>query len=192
LSRLALHAPRCYTAGERSSLGRAAALLASCPPPTALGLLGPACGAGRHPSSPVRGQSTFCKATAFRECAPSFPSGGPLESCGPSYSEFPERLQWLFFLRNRSQKRERAKPSKPPPATALPKPGEAICLVFARRGICTKTAKRTALKRIYTRPRPWRVRLCPEIPTAPPLLRQQHIHPQCPPPSHIRSLTAGL
>jgi hypothetical protein len=39
---------------ERPSLGRAAALLASCPPLTTLSLLvGPACGAGRHPSSPV-------------------------------------------------------------------------------------------------------------------------------------------
>ena len=37
--------------GERSPLGRAAALLARCPPPTTsnLGLL---CGADRHPSSP--------------------------------------------------------------------------------------------------------------------------------------------
>jgi hypothetical protein len=39
--------------GGRSSLGRAAALLAGFPPSTTLGLLGPACGACRHPGSPV-------------------------------------------------------------------------------------------------------------------------------------------
>jgi hypothetical protein len=37
---------------ERPPLGRGAAPLARCSPPTALTLLGPACCAGHHPSSP--------------------------------------------------------------------------------------------------------------------------------------------
>jgi hypothetical protein len=39
--------------GARPSRGKAVAWLASPPPLAALRLLGPACGAGRHPSSPV-------------------------------------------------------------------------------------------------------------------------------------------
>jgi hypothetical protein len=53
-----LHTP-CWASARLAAphwLGRAAALLACCPPPTALSPLGPACDAGRHPS--------FCRTPA--------------------------------------------------------------------------------------------------------------------------------